>query len=110
MKLPTLSRIWKVLRNAVAALCGLVIVIALLPSKARSHLGPAQKLRCYAAGFHPAKSTAISKLRAAGGISPDRDYSSQKHGRPIRGPIRPDASALPVAHIECDPAHTATAR
>ena len=39
MKLPTLSRIWKVLRNAVAALCGLVIVIALLPSKARSQLG-----------------------------------------------------------------------
>ena len=36
MKLPTLSTLWKVLRNAVAALCGLVIVIALLPSKARS--------------------------------------------------------------------------
>src|ERR1700730_12899672 len=39
MKLPTLSRIWKVLRNAVAVLCGLVIVIALLPSKARSQVG-----------------------------------------------------------------------
>ncbi len=39
MKLPTLSRIWKVLRNAVVAVCGLVIVIALLPSKARSQLG-----------------------------------------------------------------------
>jgi hypothetical protein len=39
MKLPTLSRIWKALRNAVAALCGVVIVIALLPSKARSQLG-----------------------------------------------------------------------
>jgi hypothetical protein len=39
MKLPTLSTLWKVLRNAVAALCGLVIVIALLPSKARSQLG-----------------------------------------------------------------------
>jgi hypothetical protein len=39
MKLPTLSPIWKVLRNAVVAVCGLVIVIALLPSKARSQLG-----------------------------------------------------------------------
>jgi hypothetical protein len=39
MKLPTLSRLWKVLRNAVVALCGLAIVIALLPSKARSQLG-----------------------------------------------------------------------
>jgi hypothetical protein len=39
MKLPTLSCIWKVLRNAMAVVCGLVIVIALLPSKARSQLG-----------------------------------------------------------------------
>ena len=39
MKLPTLSRLWKVLRNAVAVVCGLVIVIALLPSEARSQLG-----------------------------------------------------------------------
>ena len=39
MKLPTLSRLWKVLRNAVAVVCGLAIVIALLPSKARSQLG-----------------------------------------------------------------------
>ena len=39
MKLPTPSRIWKVLRNTMAAVCGLVIVIALLPSKARSQLG-----------------------------------------------------------------------
>src|ERR1700723_2344534 len=39
MKLPTLSRIWKVLRNAVAVVCGLAIVIAVLPSKARSQLG-----------------------------------------------------------------------
>ena len=35
----TLSRLWKFLRNAVAAVCGLVLVIALLPSKARSQLG-----------------------------------------------------------------------
>src|SRR5579885_2247226 len=33
------SRIWKFSRNAVAAVCGLAIVIALLPSKARSQLG-----------------------------------------------------------------------
>src|SRR5580704_10328729 len=39
MKLPTLSRIWKVLRNAVIAVCGLAIVAGLLPSKARSQLG-----------------------------------------------------------------------
>src|ERR1700739_1076837 len=39
MKLPTLSRLWKVLRNALAAVCALVIGIALLPSKARSQLG-----------------------------------------------------------------------
>jgi len=38
MKSPTLCCIWKVLRNAVAVVCGLVIVIALLPSKARSQL------------------------------------------------------------------------
>ena len=35
----TLNRLWKFLRNAVAAVCGLVIVITLLPSKARSQLG-----------------------------------------------------------------------
>ena len=39
MKLPTLSPIWKVLRNAVVAICGLAIVVALLPSNARSQLG-----------------------------------------------------------------------
>jgi len=39
MKLPTLSRLWKVFRNAVAVVCGLAIVVALLPSKARSQLG-----------------------------------------------------------------------
>src|SRR5258708_39595124 len=39
MKLPTLSRLWKVLRNAVVAVCGLAIVVALLPTKARSQLG-----------------------------------------------------------------------
>src|SRR5258708_16791633 len=39
MKLPTLSRIWKVFRNAVVAVCGLAIVVALLPGKARSQLG-----------------------------------------------------------------------
>src|ERR1700732_1193680 len=39
MKLPTLSHLWKVLRNAMAVVCGLVIVVALLPSKARSQLG-----------------------------------------------------------------------
>ena len=39
MKLPTPSGIWKVIRNTMAAACGLVIVIALLPSKARSQLG-----------------------------------------------------------------------
>ena len=39
MKLSTLSRLWKVLRTAVAAVCGLAIVVALLPSKARSQLG-----------------------------------------------------------------------
>jgi hypothetical protein len=39
MKTTTLSRLWKVLRKTVAVACGLVIVIALLPSKARSQLG-----------------------------------------------------------------------
>jgi hypothetical protein len=39
MKLPTLSRLWKILRTAVAAVFGLAIVVALLPSKARSQLG-----------------------------------------------------------------------
>src|SRR5580693_6182566 len=39
MNLPTLSPIWKVLRNAVVAICGLAIVVTLLPSKARSQLG-----------------------------------------------------------------------
>ena len=39
MKLPTLSRLWKILRTAVAAVCGLAIIVALLPSKARSQLG-----------------------------------------------------------------------
>jgi hypothetical protein len=39
MKLSTLSSIWKVLRNTVVAICGLAIVVALLPSKARSQLG-----------------------------------------------------------------------
>jgi hypothetical protein len=39
MKLPTLSRLWKILRTAVGAVCGLAIVVALLPSKARSQLG-----------------------------------------------------------------------
>ena len=39
MKLPMLSRTWKILRNAVVAICGLTMVVALLPSKARSQLG-----------------------------------------------------------------------
>ena len=39
MKLPTLSRLWKILRTAVAVVCGLAIVVALLPSQARSQLG-----------------------------------------------------------------------
>jgi hypothetical protein len=39
MKLPMLSRTWKILRNAVVAICGLAVVVALLPSKARSQLG-----------------------------------------------------------------------
>jgi hypothetical protein len=39
MKLFMLSRLWKVLRNAVVAICGLAVVIALLPAKARSQLG-----------------------------------------------------------------------
>src|SRR6202167_3817614 len=39
MKTTTLSRLWKGLRNTVAAVCGLVLVIALLPSKARSQMG-----------------------------------------------------------------------
>src|ERR1700731_3338027 len=39
MKRRMLSRLWKVLRNAASAICGLIIVIALLPSKARSPLG-----------------------------------------------------------------------
>ena len=39
MKKTSLSRLWKGLRNAVAVSCGLVMVIALLPSKARSQLG-----------------------------------------------------------------------
>src|ERR1700721_4479165 len=33
------SRLWKVLRNAGAVSCGLVMLVALLPSKARSQLG-----------------------------------------------------------------------
>ncbi len=39
MKTTTRSRLWKVLRNATAVACGLVVVITLLPSKARSQLG-----------------------------------------------------------------------
>jgi NADH dehydrogenase/NADH:ubiquinone oxidoreductase subunit G len=39
MKLPMPSRIWKVLRRATLAVCGLAVVVALLPSKARSQLG-----------------------------------------------------------------------
>jgi hypothetical protein len=39
MKTTTLSHLWKVFRKTVAVACGLVIVIALLPSKARSQLG-----------------------------------------------------------------------
>src|ERR1700733_15675327 len=39
MKLSTLSRIWKGLRSTVVAVCGLAIVVAVLPSKARSQLG-----------------------------------------------------------------------
>ena len=34
-----LSRLWRLFRNAVAAVCGLAMLIALLPSKARSQLG-----------------------------------------------------------------------
>ena len=39
MNRPTLSRLWKLFRNAVVAVCGLAVVVALLPSKARSQLG-----------------------------------------------------------------------
>jgi len=39
MNRPKLSRLWKFLWNAVAAVCGLAIVVALLPTKARSQLG-----------------------------------------------------------------------
>jgi len=39
MNRSTLYRLWKVFRNTVAAICGLAIVIALLPAKARSQLG-----------------------------------------------------------------------
>jgi hypothetical protein len=39
MKTTTLSRLWKGLRNTVVVVCGLVLVIALLPSKARSQMG-----------------------------------------------------------------------
>jgi len=39
MNRPALSRLWKFLRNAPVAFCGLAIVVALLPTKARSQLG-----------------------------------------------------------------------
>jgi hypothetical protein len=39
MNRPTLSRLWKFLRDALVAVCGLAIVGALLPTKARSQLG-----------------------------------------------------------------------
>src|SRR6202035_5130835 len=39
MKRRMLSRLWKICRNTLAAVCGLAIVVALLPSKARSQLG-----------------------------------------------------------------------
>jgi hypothetical protein len=39
MNRPTLSRLFKFIRNAVVAVCGLAVVVALLPSKARSQLG-----------------------------------------------------------------------
>jgi len=39
VKMTSLSRLSKVLRNAVAVSCGLVMLVALLPSKARSQLG-----------------------------------------------------------------------
>ncbi len=39
MKLPILSRLWKFVRNAVVTVCGVAVLVALLPSKARSQLG-----------------------------------------------------------------------
>src|SRR5208282_2315498 len=39
MKTTSLSRLWKVLPNSVAVACGHIVVIGLLPSKARSQLG-----------------------------------------------------------------------
>jgi len=39
MNKTTLSRLWKFSRNSLVAVCGLAIVIALLPTKARSQLG-----------------------------------------------------------------------
>ena len=39
MSRSTLIRLWKFFRNALVVVCGLVIVIVLLPSKARSQLG-----------------------------------------------------------------------
>src|SRR5208283_1300276 len=79
-------------------------------SRTQHNLRPLAERRCSASWFHSAESTAVRELRAAGGISHGCDYSSQKHGCPIPGPIRPDASALPVADIERDAANTATAR
>jgi len=38
MKLPTLSRLWKVLRNALVAVCGLAILVALLPARLAASL------------------------------------------------------------------------
>jgi len=39
MSRPTLFGLWKLLRNVMVAVCGLAIVVGLLPSKARSQLG-----------------------------------------------------------------------
>ena len=91
MNRPTLNRLWKFLRNAVVAVCGLAIVVALLPSKARSQLGldPCCAMMqvglnsisgllkgvVAATGFHSAEPTRLGRLRATGRFSSSRHYS-----------------------------------
>src|SRR5579863_9993057 len=65
--------------------------------RAQHDLRPAEGCRSEAAGLHSAEPTRLGKLRATGGVSSSRDYSSQEHGCSVPGTVRSNASTLPVA-------------
>ena len=110
-----LSRLWKFVRNAAVAVCGLAIVVALLPGKARSQLGLDPCCAMMSVGLNTISGLlkgvvakplgsiqqnqqALGKLRTTGGVSYSRDYSSQEHGCSVPGTVRSNASTLPVAN------------